>query len=114
MQLDELLTKILGAGGFLAGLAAVIGSWRSRRAGVRSDEREARAEEYAARRDTIADRDGLIDQLQEQMKELLERVGNVEKENTRWRGLYEAEKDYNLVLRDSIYRGGGTPPPRPS
>lgn len=111
---------LIGAsGGILAGLATLLGVRSSRRAGVAADEREARRDEAAQKRDTIADRDGLIDQLQEDVKSLREgrqhdleqrerletRMASVERE------LF-LERAWNRTLIDQIYRGE-PPPPRP-
>lgn len=83
----------------------MLGATRSRRAGVKADEREARKVEAEQRRDTIADRDALIETLQEDVTELRERLDKLEK-------AYYAERDYTRILQDHIYRGGSVPPPR--
>ena len=105
MNLDDIVAKVLSAGALLGGIAAMLGATRSRRAGVKADEREARKVEAEQRRDTIADRDALIETLQEDVKELRDRVDRLD-------DFLRAERDYNRVLLDHIYRNGGTPPPR--
>ena len=105
LNVDDLLTKLLSAGALLGGIAAMIGSVRSRRAGIRADEREARKVEAEQRRDTIADRDALIDTLRDDVTELRTRVDRLELELL-------AERDYSRELQDHIYRAGGTPPRR--
>lgn len=105
MTWDEVLTKVLSAGALLGGIAALLGVTRSRRAGVKADEREARKVEAEQRRDTIADRDALIDTLQEDVKELRGRLDRLE-------AAYNAERDYSRTLQDHIYRNGQVPPPR--
>jgi len=69
-----------------------------RRVGVRGTE-------AAERRDTVADRDALIDQMQEEISTLRSRLDRVEAQLT-------IEQDYSRQLVDQIYRGEG-PPPRP-
>ena len=83
--------------GLIVGIATLVRELSAWRSGVRSRETETR-------RDTVADRESLIDQLQE--------------ENTRLRGenmrLDEAlriEREHTQDLRDWIYRGKGPPPP---
>ena len=105
MTLDEILTRVLSAGALLGGVAAMIGALRSRKAGVKSDEREARAAEAVQRRDTIADRDALIDTLQEDVREMRGRLDRLE-------AAYNAEREYTRLLQDYIYRNGHVPPSR--
>lgn len=105
MSADDIITKILSAGALLGGIAAIISSWRSRRAGVRADEREARQDEAAQRRDTIADRDSFIDTLRDDVADLRQRMDTMEKE-------LRAEQAYSRLLQDFIYRHGHTPPQR--
>jgi hypothetical protein len=106
MSADEIITKILSAGALLAGIAALIGSVRSRRAGIQSDQREALRVEGEQRRDTIADRDALIETMHEDVADLRTRVAALERDLL-------AEREYSRVLQDRIYRDGGTPPRRP-
>ena len=113
---DEVTLVALGAlGGVLSGLAALWGVRISKRAGVAGDEREAR-------RDTVADRDGLIDQLQEdiagmraeltaakerassEITDLRTRLDEVERQ-------YRHEVQWSEMLRDHIAHGRGWPPP---
>ena len=105
MTLDEIITRILSAGALLGGIAAVIGATRSRRAGVKADEREARGVEAEQRRDTIADRDALINTLQEDIREMRERLDRLE-------AAYDAEREYTRLLQDYLYRNGHIPPSR--
>lgn len=108
--------------GGLAGIAAVAGIAWTIKHGVKGDERQARAQEASDRRDTIADRDGLIDQLQEDVTRLhgeLEsaraaattEIGDLKRRlETVERDLY-LERAWNRTLIDQIYRGE-PPPPR--
>lgn len=57
------------------------------------------------RRDTVADRDALIDQMQEEITALRLRLDRVEAE-------LAIERAHSRQLVDQIYRGEG-PPPRP-
>lgn len=107
MSPDEIITRILSAGGLLAGVAAMIGAWRSQRAGIKADQRDARKVEAEQRRDTIADRDALIDTLTEDVRELRARVDRMETE-------LREEREYSRLLQDFIYRDGRVPPPRAS
>ena len=100
----QIITAVLGAGGLLTGAAALWNARVSHRAGVNGDEREARKVEAEQRRDTIADRDGLIDQLQEQMQSVLPRVARLEHD-------LEDERAYVHVLIEHIYQGAPPPPP---
>lgn len=105
MTPDEIITRVLSAGALLGGIAALVGSWRSRRAGIQSDEREARRVEGEQRRDTIADRDALIDTLREELSDLRTRFDKIET-------AFTAEREYSRRLQDHIYRKGDTPPLR--
>lgn len=111
MTVEDIITQVLSAGALLGGIAALISSWRSRRAGIKSDEREARDIENAQRRDTIADRDSLIDQFQEELRELRSRVAAVEDTNEKYRRELALEKEYSRILLDWGYRGAPPPPP---
>lgn len=87
-------TSIVAVGGFVL-------TWRrftaDRRRGVATDERELR-------RDTIADRDALIDQMQEEMRELRARMSHIEIEQA-------LDQQWARALVDHIYRGSPPPPP---
>lgn len=75
-----------------------------RRAGVT-------ASEHSLRRDTVADRDTLIDQLQEELRDA--RAGKTEAEN-RAAALatqLAAEREHSQALTDHIYRQKPPPPP---
>lgn len=82
----------------------VITLWKTR-----GDRKQGVAQvEVESRRDTIADRDALIDQHQEDIRELRTRVTLVEIE-------LDIEQQWTQALRDHIYRQLPPPPPgRPS
>lgn len=80
-------------------------TWSDRRAGVRSTE-------GSERRDTVADRDALIDQLQEEKTAANARANTAEAERRSTADLLEAEREYTQVLRDHIYRRREPPPPQ--
>ena len=86
---------------------------------ARKDSKAGVAEnEQVERRDTVADRDALIERFAKMLEderetmgkkigELEDRLQTVEKE-------LRGEQDYNLLLRDHIYKTGvAPPPPRP-
>lgn len=82
-----------------------------RRAGVRSTE-------HTERRDTVADRDAFIDQLQEQLsaaetaKAAAETAKSAAEElRAAAQAALEREREYVQVLRDHIYRRREPPPP---
>lgn len=95
-----LIAAVLSSSVITAAITSTV-SWKL---GVRGDEREARADEAAARRDTIADRDGLIDQIQEELADTRTRVTALERE-------YALEQAWNRQLIDHIYRRREPPPP---
>lgn len=112
---------LLAAAGGLSGLAALIRVLIDRRQGIASAEHTARAEEREDRRDTIADRDGLLDRLLEdvqgyraeardtwtEMRDLRERIESLEES----RRSLEA---HVYTLEDHIWRQlPPPPPPRP-
>jgi TolA-binding protein len=101
---NDLVTKVLSAGALFSGIAAIWGVRNSRKMNVSGDEREARHDEQEQRRDTVADRDSLIDQMQEQLGNLSRRVDRLDAE-------LEDERDYTRLLIDHIYRGSPPPPP---
>lgn len=82
-----------------------IKTWADRRAGVRSTE-------HTERRDTVADRDALIDQLQEQLTAAIDRAEAAEVKRRDAVELLEKEREYTQVLRDHIYRRREPPPPQ--
>lgn len=82
---------LLGAGGTLGGVVV------SRRSGVSSHELQAR-------RDTVADRDALIDQLQEQLGSLGARVQRLEEER-------QLDAEWAAALVAHIWEGNPPPPP---
>lgn len=92
-------------------LAAAITAGVSYRLGVRADERGARQDEASGRRDTIADRDALIDQLSDGLADertareaLAVRVDALERQR-------EADRVYIDELRAHIWAGKPPPPP---
>jgi len=82
---------LLGAGGTFGGVIV------SRRSGVSSHELQAR-------RDTVADRDALIDQLQEQLGTLSTRVQRLEEER-------QLDAEWAAALVAHIWEGNPPPPP---
>lgn len=79
-----------------------------RRAGIRGAE-------HTERRDTVADRDAFIDQIQEQLKDANARAAASEAARSATVELLELERAYTQILRDHIYRRQAPPPPaRPS
>lgn len=117
-MIEDWIQRILAGGGLLAGIAAVYQVRVSRRAGVSGDEREARRDEAAQRRDTIADRDAFIVQLAGRIEQLEAnevvtdaRIKDLEKERDTWHRRYDEEQDYTRILVDHIYRGAEPPPP---
>lgn len=113
MTSDDITTWLLAAGG-LSGFAALIRAFVDRRQGIASSERAARAEEREDRRDTIADRDSLLDRL-------LEDVQGYRAEVSELRGRVEfLERDARLkddhidLLEHHIWQQlPPPPPPRP-
>lgn len=111
MSIDVLLTNLWRSAAFIAAIGTLIGIYVSRRNGVQGDERAARAQEIEGKRDTVADRDALIDQLQEDVRDVRERVVHLEKSlalRDRW---LAAEREYSRQLLDWGYRGAPPPPP---
>lgn len=92
---------ITGVGTTLAAVAGTVITWRrlnsDKRRGVATDERELR-------RDTIADRDAFIDQMQEEMSDLRKRMSHIEVE-------HQLDQLWARQLVDHIYRGSPPPPP---
>ena len=115
-MIGDLLPHIItGLGAFLAGIAALMGVQRSRRAGVAGDEREARRDEAAQRRDTIADRDALIDRLDGQVQSLIGRVEALEAQRRMDATVIRGQGDHIDLLEAHIYaRRPPPPPPRPA
>lgn len=75
-----------------------------RRAGVRSTE-------HTERRDTVADRDALIDQVQEERDKAVTRATQAEARAATAEAELAREREYIQVLRDHIYRRREPPPP---
>ena len=115
-MIRELLPYVItGLGGVLAGVAALMGAQRSRRAGVAGDEREARRDEATQRRDTIADRDALIDRLDGQVQSLIGRVEALEAQRRMDATIIRGQGDHIDALEAHIYaRKPPPPPPRPA
>lgn len=93
----EWVLLVGSAGTFMAGAAAWVRSRADRRSGLTGDER-------ADRRDTIADRDALIDQLQEQTSALSTRVERLELAR-------EADAEWAAALVAHIWARKPPPPP---
>lgn len=92
----------------VAGIATTI--W----AGVKtlSDRKQGvRATELAERRDTVADRDALIDQVQEERDTAITRATTAEARAAAAETELAREREYTQVLRDHIYRRREPPPP---
>lgn len=93
------ITGILGSLVAVGGvIITIIRTKNDRAAGISTADRETR-------RDTIADRDSLIDQLQENLAALTTRVSRIELE-------YDTERYWNRMLVDHIYKGLPPPPPK--
>jgi len=113
----EVVAWVTGLGG-LAGVAAMVAVIWNMRAGVKADARQASAQEASNKRDTLADREGLIDQLQEDGESYRAELRDVRAEMARLTTLVrnqgddlEDERTYNRMLMDHIYRGSPPPPP---
>lgn len=92
-------------------LGTLVKTWADRRAGIRGAE-------HAERRDTVADRDAFIDQIQEQLTAANARAdaaegraGTAETGRRAALELLDAEREYAQALRDHIYKGSPPPPP---
>ncbi|WP_367147234.1 hypothetical protein AB0870_08430 [Microbacterium proteolyticum] len=92
-------------------LGTLVKTWADRRAGIRGAE-------HTERRDTVADRDAFIDQIQEQLTAANAlaaaadaRAASSESARRAALELLDAEREYAQVLRDHIYRGAPPPPP---
>lgn len=98
------IAAVLGSSVISATITATV-SWRL---GVRGDERAARkdeAEQQAVlRRDTVADRDALIDQMQEEQRDMRARLEVLERGRA-------ADEDHIKALTDHIWKGLPPPPP---
>ena len=95
------IAGVIGASGTLGGVIV------SRRSGVSSHELQAR-------RDTVADRDALIDQLQEEVRSLRDEISPMRTRLERLERAHEEERAYNDRLVAHIYEGKGPPPPQRS
>ncbi len=93
----EWVLLVGSVGTLLAGAAAWARSRSDQRAGLTGVER-------ADRRDTIADRDALIDQLQEQQTALMARVDRLEHER-------ELDQEWAAAMVAHIWAGKPPPPP---
>ncbi len=113
----EVMAWVATAGG-LSGLATFIAWIWNARLGVKADARQASAQEASNKRDTIADRDAQIDQLQEDGESYRAELRDMRAEIARITTLVrdqgadlEDERTYNRMLMDHIYRGSPPPPP---
>lgn len=97
MSATEVVVTVGAITGLVVGIATVIKELVSWRSGVRARESEGR-------RDTVADRDALIDQLQEENARL--RVANAS-----LTGALDETKSRNRRLVDHIYKRRPPPPP---
>ena len=107
----QIITTIIGGGSLLTGAAALWHARVSARAGISGDAREARRDEAAHKRDTVADRDMQIDQLQEDVAGLRAEVARLTDLVRSQSVDLEIEREYSRVLIDHIYRGAPPPPP---
>jgi len=92
-------------------LGTLVKTWADRRAGIRGAE-------HTERRDTVADRDAFIDQIQEQLAAANTRADAADVRATASESarraaieLLDAEREYAQSLRDHIYKGSPPPPP---
>lgn len=97
MTLQDLLAVAAVAVSMIVAIGTLVKAAADRRAG-------ASATEHNARRDTVADRDSFIDQLQEEKSQALMRATTAE-------AAYAVEREYVQILRDHIYRRQNPPPP---
>ena len=119
--MSEAIAGIVGVllgGGLLVGIAALMNARTSRSVGISGDEREARRDEAAQRRDTIADRDAWIttmsarvEDLEQKDREKEARIVALERERDDWHQRYLTETEYSRALLDWGYRGAPPPPP---
>lgn len=84
---------------------------------TRSDARQGISQhEQVVRRDTVSDRDALIDQFQEIVKtereERQRQVAQLESRISELAGELREEREYTDELREHIYLGNPPPPPR--
>lgn len=95
----SLVSLFVGGGG-----VAWFNSWQSRKARISGDEREAR-------RDTISDRDGLIDRLMKRIDTLEEQRDEDEGDIAALRHHVDLLVEHIGVLEAHIYGGKQPPPP---
>ena len=88
---------ILGTGGALGGIGAIIGAITSRNLGIKSNDRQARADEKDAE-------DRLIGRWKEAAEADRDRADKAEHD-------LQIEREYTRVLQDHIWRGRPAPPP---
>ena len=106
-EVVALIVALVGTGG----LGAFVETVRSRRRAIAGDEREARRELAEDRRDTIADRDGLIAQLLERVKALEEWKRDAEQRAEERARVIRAAGDHIDVLEHVIWQELGKRPP---
>lgn len=76
----EIVQLIMAVGG-LSGLAVLLRVFLDRRQGIASAERAARSDERDDRRDAIAERDGLLDRLLEEVQGLRQEARDLRQES---------------------------------
>lgn len=92
---------VSGISAIVVTVGGLVVSWRR----ARSDrEVGVSTVEQTNRRDTVADRDALIDQIQEEQINLRARLSSLEHE-------HQLEREWNRALVDHIYRQLPPPPP---
>lgn len=88
---------ILGTGGTVGGVGAIIGAWMSRSVGVKANERQARADELDAE-------DRLVQRWQQAAESDRQRADRLERDLL-------IEREYSRMLQDWIWRSKSAPPP---
>lgn len=107
-DLAIIVVAVLGSGG----LGTFVKVIYDRRAGISSEERQARRDEAEDRRDTIADRDALIATMGVRLLQVEERLTAAEDGNVHKALTIRAQGDFIDSLEHHIYKQ--LPPPPPS
>lgn len=109
VAIGTLAVSLIGA------VAALIKTLSDRRVGISGDERQARVEAREDRRDTIADRDGLIAQLLERVRDLEAWKAESEAHAEERAKQLRSAGDHIDALEHHIWKGlPPPPPPRPA